>query len=134
MTIATNSPARFPHRQDVARLGKPVVRAARDSVPPTLRAANDSVPPTPSAAHWLRSPALVMLGWQPREIGLATRARSLWARISKITAGVFGRVAEWQERARSRDALLRLSDYELRDIGFTRLDARREINKPFWRK
>lgn len=134
MTIATNSPARFPHRMDVAKRDKPVLRAANDSVQPTLHAANDSFPPTPGAARWLRHPALVMLGWQPREIEPAKRARSLWARLSKIAASIFARVAEWQERAHARDALLHFSDHQLRDIGFTRLDVRLEVNKPFWRK
>jgi uncharacterized protein YjiS (DUF1127 family) len=42
------------------------------------------------------------------------------------------RVAEWQRRARSRRELDGLSDATLRDIGITRCDAHREMNKPFW--
>ncbi|HXW49447.1 MAG TPA: DUF1127 domain-containing protein [Xanthobacteraceae bacterium] len=42
------------------------------------------------------------------------------------------RVAEWQRRARSRRELDGLSDATLRDIGVTRCDAHREMNKPFW--
>jgi uncharacterized protein YjiS (DUF1127 family) len=42
------------------------------------------------------------------------------------------RVAEWQRRARSRRELDALSDATLRDIGITRCDAHREMNKPFW--
>ncbi len=38
------------------------------------------------------------------------------------------RVAEWQRR-RELDGL---SDATLRDIGITRCDAHREMNKPFW--
>jgi uncharacterized protein YjiS (DUF1127 family) len=41
-------------------------------------------------------------------------------------------VAEWQRRARSRRELDALSDATLRDIGITRCDAHREMNKPFW--
>jgi uncharacterized protein YjiS (DUF1127 family) len=42
------------------------------------------------------------------------------------------RVTEWQRRARSRHELEGLSDATLRDIGITRCDAHREMNKPFW--
>jgi uncharacterized protein YjiS (DUF1127 family) len=42
------------------------------------------------------------------------------------------RVTEWQRRARSRRELDALSDATLRDIGITRCDAHREMNKPFW--
>ena len=42
------------------------------------------------------------------------------------------RISEWQRRARSRRELEGLSDATLRDIGITRCDARREMDKPFW--
>jgi uncharacterized protein YjiS (DUF1127 family) len=42
------------------------------------------------------------------------------------------RVTEWQRRMRSRRELEALSDATLRDIGITRCDAHREMNKPFW--
>ena len=42
------------------------------------------------------------------------------------------RITEWQRRARSRRELEVLSDATLRDIGITRCDAHREMNKPFW--
>jgi uncharacterized protein YjiS (DUF1127 family) len=42
------------------------------------------------------------------------------------------RISEWQRRARSRRELEALSDATLRDIGITRCDAHRDINKPFW--
>ena len=42
------------------------------------------------------------------------------------------RISEWQRRARSRRELEALSDATLRDIGITRCDAHREMNKPFW--
>ena len=38
----------------------------------------------------------------------------------------------WRARARDRQELARLSDRMLRDIGITRLDAERELRKPFW--
>jgi uncharacterized protein YjiS (DUF1127 family) len=42
------------------------------------------------------------------------------------------RITEWQRRARSRRELEASSDATLRDIGITRCDAHREMNKPFW--
>jgi uncharacterized protein YjiS (DUF1127 family) len=38
-----------------------------------------------------------------------------------------------RERARTRRALARLDDRLLRDIGLSRADIEREIEKPFWR-
>jgi len=40
--------------------------------------------------------------------------------------------ATWADRARMRQHLARMDDRLLRDIGLSRLDAKREINKPFW--
>ncbi len=42
------------------------------------------------------------------------------------------RITEWQRRWRSRHELESLSDATLRDIGITRYDAHRELQKPFW--
>jgi uncharacterized protein YjiS (DUF1127 family) len=39
----------------------------------------------------------------------------------------------WLDRGRSRRDLAELNDYELRDIGLTRVDAQYESAKPFWR-
>jgi uncharacterized protein YjiS (DUF1127 family) len=41
-------------------------------------------------------------------------------------------IAEWQRRSRSRHELENLSDATLRDIGITRCEAHREMQKPFW--
>jgi uncharacterized protein YjiS (DUF1127 family) len=40
---------------------------------------------------------------------------------------------DWQERYRTRRDLMRLSDYQLKDIGLNRFDAEEEFQKPFWR-
>jgi len=40
--------------------------------------------------------------------------------------------AEWRSRAVARRELLMLSDYELQDIGLSRVEAVREGSKPFW--
>jgi uncharacterized protein YjiS (DUF1127 family) len=42
-------------------------------------------------------------------------------------------LATWIERTRQRDALARLNDHQLRDLGITRVEAARECEKPFWR-
>jgi uncharacterized protein YjiS (DUF1127 family) len=39
----------------------------------------------------------------------------------------------WLKRSRSRRALARLDEHQLRDIGLSRADAWREGMKPFWR-
>jgi uncharacterized protein YjiS (DUF1127 family) len=41
-------------------------------------------------------------------------------------------ISEWQRRSRSRQELEGLSDATLRDIGITRCEAHREMQKPFW--
>ena len=41
-------------------------------------------------------------------------------------------ISEWHRRSRSRHELEMLSDETLRDIGITRCEAHREMNKPFW--
>ena len=51
--------------------------------------------------------------------------RSLWLEVKR-------RFAEWQRRSRSRYELGNLSDATLNDIGLTRCDVHREMNKPFW--
>jgi uncharacterized protein YjiS (DUF1127 family) len=42
------------------------------------------------------------------------------------------RIDAWLSRARSRRALLEMSDAMLKDIGLSRADAWRESRKPFW--
>ncbi len=41
---------------------------------------------------------------------------------------------KWRHRSRSRAALATLDDRMLKDIGITRIDVWREVNKPFWRE
>ena len=54
-------------------------------------------------------------------------------RIQAALVGIVGLVREWRRRARSRAELAALDDRTLRDIGLTRVDLCREIDKPFWR-
>lgn len=42
-------------------------------------------------------------------------------------------IAFWMDRARQRRALAEMDDRLLSDIGITRNEAEREIEKPFWR-
>jgi uncharacterized protein YjiS (DUF1127 family) len=50
--------------------------------------------------------------------------------LTSITA----MLREWRRRARSRAELAMLDERMLRDIGVSRADIWREVNKPFWRQ
>ncbi|MBM3535634.1 MAG: DUF1127 domain-containing protein [Alphaproteobacteria bacterium] len=54
-------------------------------------------------------------------------------RRAGIVATIIERLAEWQERARSRVLLGRMDDRMLRDMGISRSDVDVEVAKPFWR-
>ncbi len=79
--------------------------------------------------QWWRNPAIVMRGWQPR---LIEPRQSLGERIATAVVAAFTQVREWRERARSRNALLRLDDRMLRDLGIDRATARYLGSRPFW--
>ena len=119
------SPARFPvrYRPDIAVVGKPASRGNADVLRPSF-----------SVGRWLRNPATVMQGWQPREIAPATPARSPWIRLSMIAIGLYKRIAAARQQARCLQELLRLDDYSLRDIGVSRLDIYRQVGRPFRRE
>jgi len=42
-------------------------------------------------------------------------------------------VRTWRQRARGRRQLAQMSEFQLKDIGVSRIDAKREARKPFWR-
>jgi uncharacterized protein YjiS (DUF1127 family) len=50
-----------------------------------------------------------------------------------LPARIIGALSVWRARARQRGSLAALSDRDLRDIGITRVEQRRECAKPFWR-
>jgi uncharacterized protein YjiS (DUF1127 family) len=54
-----------------------------------------------------------------------------------LTGAPFARalaaVLAWRERGRERAALRTLDDRALRDIGLSRAEIWREVEKPFWR-
>jgi uncharacterized protein YjiS (DUF1127 family) len=56
-----------------------------------------------------------------------------WRVLNRAIEHAADTVLTWHERARMRRQLLSLDDRLLRDIGLTRLDARSEAEKPFWR-
>lgn len=60
--------------------------------------------------------------------------RLLRGRFDSVLRSAAAVLHEWRRRSRSRAQLARFDDRMLRDIGVTRADAYREINKPFWRK
>jgi uncharacterized protein YjiS (DUF1127 family) len=60
-------------------------------------------------------------------------AHSLPAITGKPVAAAATLVRTWMKRHAERDELARLTDRELRDIGWSLADIYTEIRKPFWR-
>ena len=85
-----------------------------------------------AGGQWLRSPAIVMRGWQPRETETG-RSPSWLASVGRAVVAAVDRILDWQERARSRRQLLTLNDRALHDIGLDRARADYEASLPFWR-
>ena len=52
---------------------------------------------------------------------------------AKALKSAWTMVLDWQSRASRRSHLEALDDHLLRDVGLTRDDIRRELDKPFWR-
>ncbi|MBL8708972.1 MAG: DUF1127 domain-containing protein [Rhodospirillaceae bacterium] len=65
--------------------------------------------------------------------GSATAQRTRFSAPSWSLSALAGQFQVWRERYRSRRDLMRLSDYQLKDIGLTRYDAEEEWRKPVWR-
>lgn len=61
-------------------------------------------------------------------------ARRLAGRVRSIVLAAAATVRIWRHRSRTRIALSRLDAERLRDIGITHTQAKREAEKPFWRK
>ena len=70
--------------------------------------------------HTMSFPIEISPDFAPRQHGLWSRALLIWC-------------AHCIDRVRQRRALARLDDRMLSDIGISRCDAEREIEKPFWR-
>ena len=50
----------------------------------------------------------------------------------RVAKRVLALLGEWQRATYDRKLLSEMDDHMLRDIGLTRCDAEREIEKPFW--
>jgi uncharacterized protein YjiS (DUF1127 family) len=61
------------------------------------------------------------------------RRRAVRRPLRKALDRIVATLRAWRQRSRERAELARLDDRMLRDIGVTRCDVWREINKPFWR-
>ena len=80
--------------------------------------------------QWWRSPSIVLRGWRPRAI---ERIPSVSQRIGALALAAVDQIREWRRRVRSRQALLRLDDHMLRDLGISRATAQYLGSRPFWR-
>ena len=56
-----------------------------------------------------------------------------WRTLNAAALHAVDTILTWHERVRMRHQLLMLDDRLLRDIGITRVEARNEAEKPFWR-
>ena len=54
-------------------------------------------------------------------------------RANSVVGRFVGALLVWQARSRERQILAAMDDHALKDIGLTRADVSREIEKPFWR-
>jgi len=54
-------------------------------------------------------------------------------RLRSATARLLETLRLWHERAQRRRELVDMPDYLLRDMGITREELSREMQKPFWR-
>ena len=61
------------------------------------------------------------------------RPRSLAASLAGAARAMAEMALAWQERLRQRRHLDGLDDRLLKDIGLSRADVAREVDKPFWR-
>jgi len=55
-------------------------------------------------------------------------------RVARRMAQLWSTLTMWSERRRQRTDLANMPDAMLKDIGITRADVWREVNKPFWRE
>jgi uncharacterized protein YjiS (DUF1127 family) len=72
-----------------------------------------------------------------RDIRIAlpkVRRRALRASLRQGLKRILAALHQWRRISRDRAELASFDERMLRDIGVTRVDVWREINKPFWRK
>lgn len=66
------------------------------------------------------------------DVEIHTKPRMIRFSAAAIAADIIGRIADRAEKRRSRATLRDLTDDQLRDVGLTRNDVRREIAKSFF--
>lgn len=64
--------------------------------------------------------------------GIVSARRARHISPSDTFSSLVESLQAWRERTRSRRELMRLSEYQLKDIGLSRQDAEQEWQKPFW--
>jgi uncharacterized protein YjiS (DUF1127 family) len=84
-------------------------------------------------ARWLTG-ALIEHGVRRGRFLQGLAVRRAFIRLAISFRGIARTIAIWRNHARMRGHLARMDDRLLDDIGVSRLDAKREINKPFWRE
>jgi uncharacterized protein YjiS (DUF1127 family) len=62
------------------------------------------------------------------------RRRAVRPLLCQVLRQIFAALQEWRRRSHDRAELARFDERMLSDIGITRADVWREINKPFWRR
>lgn len=68
----------------------------------------------------------------PKNIAYAAQQAMPLPPIARFLMGAAVKVAQWEMNMRTRNALEKLDDHQLLDIGLTRGQAREEWDKPFW--
>jgi uncharacterized protein YjiS (DUF1127 family) len=69
-----------------------------------------------------------------RLVPQGVRRRALRVSLRQGLKRILAVLHQWRRISRDRAELARFDERMLRDIGVTRVDVWREINKPFWRK
>jgi uncharacterized protein YjiS (DUF1127 family) len=73
------------------------------------------------------------MGRRSRTAPQKVRQRALRHSLRQALSRTLALLREWRRRSRDRAELARFDERMLRDIGITRGDVCRELNKPFWR-
>lgn len=64
--------------------------------------------------------------------GLSRAFEAAVAPLDSTIGGVVDQILVWHQRARDRQALGRLDEHMLHDIGLSAADVEREVSKSFW--
>jgi len=90
-----------------------------------------------NGARWLTPAHLAAAARRDRQLHEYAMRQAI-AQVCRILGDGIGAIASqlavWHDHARMRRHLTHMDERLLRDIGLSPLDAKREINKPFWRE